>query len=325
MNRAFVITAAFLLAAGFFTLPCTAEPPALSPEAEDEAALLKAAKTAELHGIAVYGPVEYDLHGQGVKEWSKLIKTLRDAKGKDVARIREYMPKRVLELAAKDGTIEQLAQPPRPGQSEPLELVGLKSDFLYGFREILNDHDFYDEEAFKALTLDDELKRLIKLGKKRTMHQAALLHWGVMKAILPDSIPDVPPGFRTIRVQVRDEKEVILVLSCSGACHWDVDVKPGAKVTGVILCGCHAQEVELYENPVKDAPIVYRAAHTQDGTPRYLTTDKHYDGYEVDEKGKIRKQFEAGIKELTGKGEFVSMQRESRPKSEPYIIPPKKK
>jgi hypothetical protein len=330
VNRPPVVSFALVLTVlAFGVFLCPGAPPVVPAEAETEAALLKAAKTAELHGVAVSQPAVNGFDSdKGVKEWPKLIEKLRDSKDKSVVRVREYIPKRVLEFAAKDGVMEALARA-QPGQYDPMEVPFVRGDFYDGYRKLLNDRDFYSEEAFKEVKLDDEAKRLIALGKKRTVHEVALLHWRIMQAIFPDSIPNVPLGFRTIRVQVRDEKDVVLVLSCHTRCRWEVDVKPGAKVTGVILCGYHAQEVELYENPVK-APVVYRAGYAQDGTCQ-LDTAKNFDGYTVyssrpePEASKPRRQFEAGVKELTGKGEFVSMQRESNPKSEPYIIPPKKK
>ncbi|AMV29952.1 hypothetical protein VT84_36505 [Gemmata sp. SH-PL17] len=296
------------------------------PETGGPAALLKAAKTAELHGIAVYEPTTVELRVRDVKDWAKLITTIRDGKGEAVARVREYTPEEVLKRAAEDEIIERLTQPTGRGMPESLKTGILKNDFVRRFNEILDDRDFYDEKTFKDVALDDGSAYLAKLGKTRTMHQTARLHWGVMKALFPDSIPDIPADFRTIRVQVRDEKEVVLVLSCTTPCFWNVDVKPGSKVTGVILCGCRAQEIDLFENPVKDAPIVYRAAYATDGT---RLPSECLDGYETSEdptrKFKVRERFEAGVKELTEKSEFVSMRREYAPKSGAYTIPPKKK
>lgn len=204
----------------------------------------------------------------------------------------------------------------------------MRSDFVGAIEEILDESELFDAEEFAGVALDDETKRLVGLGKKRTAHELSVMNWRLLAATFPGLFPDVPAGFRTIRVQVRDDKNVVLVLSCSMACHWQVDVKPGCKVTGVVLCGGRAQEVEFFENPV-DAPVVYRSAHDPYGARRLKPGDEYFDGHELrgrpDKKFEVREKFEAGIKKLTGKCEFVSMQRETMPKKEPYIIPPKAK
>lgn len=300
---------------------------------EQEAALVLAAKDAELHGLVVSQPAVSVLDRKSVKAWPKLLTTLRDSKENAVVRVREYMPSSVLKLAAKPellADLEYLESPPDPRNvRESDDVCSFKSDIVSGLRQAIDDRGLYDEKWFKELALDDEVKRYVALGQKRTVGQSVRLNWGLLQAAFPGSMPELPPAFQTVRVQIRGEKNVVLVLSSYNTCLWDIDVTPGSRVSGVLLCGYCAQELKLSENPIKDVPIVYRAGHALDGAP----TDRqfqHLDGNEgsglsAEEKLNVRKRFEAAIWKLTGKSAFVSIQRDSSAKLAGYFVPPKEK
>lgn len=205
--------------------------------------------------------------------------------------------------------------------------------------QLVNDDNFYTEEAFQGVKLDDGLKALVALGTKRTTRQTALMNWELLRATFPNTISD-PHPFRTIQVQVRAGTDVVLVLSCYNNCLWKVDILPGGKVVGVVLCGYHGQEIEIHDNPLK-APVVYRARYRPDGTDRHGEGDYfRADGRNAKQRGagndfqpqaekvseKGGEKFVTELKKITGK-DFVSFQfnPEPGPKDGPFAVPPKEK
>jgi hypothetical protein len=294
---------------------CADDPPG---DLESVKAFRKAAETAELHGVAVSHPAIYSFRHERVTDWPKLVEALRAPKG-PVKHVWDSLPEGTQKMVLADGIVADL-----PARFPPGRVVELKGYVASAFNNLLGWTDFYQEEAFKGVVLADEFTRLVKLGKKRTAWQTAWLNWGLLHAAFPDAVPEIPTRFGTVRVEVRPGKDVALVLSCSDTCHWEVDVKPGGKVTGVILCGEGAQEVVVLDNPV-EAPVVYRASYSPEGTPRDKPGDKYFNGYVPPRpipgvKSDRRKKFEEGMKEITPKG-FDSFQQ--GPKEEPYVIRPR--
>jgi hypothetical protein len=115
-------------------------------------------------------------------------------------------------------------------------------------------------------------------------------------------------------------------INSAHALRWEVTVKPGGKVVGIVLCGNLAQELEVFENPIDDIPTVYRARERPDGSDRHRTGGAYFDGY--DKTSKDWPAFVAGVKDVTGKefNQLASFQgkRTPGPKDEPFLIPPKK-
>ncbi len=285
------------------------EPPKKDDSVEQ---VRKAAETAEVHGIGLNEPLHYQL--DGIMELPALIALLRakDKKG-SVARVWEMLSKETQKKVLDDKYFGELGK--RGSQPAALLQWGVEADL----RGIVDKRpDFYTEEAFKTVLLTKEMKDLIALGKKRTAMQNAKLNWELLRKTFPDHIPEMPERFRTARVQVLGGKDVVLVLSCSNRCRWEVTLKEGAKVTGVLLCGNGTQEIVGV-----DAPTVYRCFYGPDGVTLSHPNDYFY-GF--DEKRETFKDFVKKVKNITGK-DFTSFQGKYRPEpgDEPYTIRPSDK
>lgn len=287
-------------------------------------AVRKAAEKEEVHVVGVGSPVVDQIPLQDMTDWPGLVTSLRLKKGA-AARVRDYFSEDARARCDEEGIVEKFTAPKTDGKAQS-DAGRLMMGVLNALNKALDDRDFYQRKAFDGVDVDEITQSLIALGSKRTSHQSAVMNWRLLHAAFPKSIPKVDPRFRTIRVQVKSDAPVVLVLSCYNDCRWEVSVKPGCKVVGVVLCGNHAQEFEAFENPI-DIPTVYRARYKPDGSQRLGAGDEYFDGY--DKLHKKWPKFAAGVKDVTGKdvGQWASFQGKNTPdlQDEPYIIPPRQK
>jgi hypothetical protein len=293
-----------------FLAPATAdEPPVPKKSADPAEAIRRAAKEVEVHGVGVSEPAARGIGVSDVTDWPALVRAIRDRRGPG-GRIWELLSKETRDLLTNDKVVDRLGDP-----NPPVEVATLRFLVAMDLTKILDRTDFYTEEAFRAVFLNKDLKAAIALGPKRTPHQTACLNRALLAAAFPDVVTPIPPRFQTVRVQVVAGKDVVLVLSSYNACRWEVEVRPGGKVAGVVLCGYHTQEVTGV-----DAPVVYRAYYRPDGKP-LREGDKYFYGFDV--KDPSFKDFAAAVKELTGR-EFTTFQGEYTPGpfSEPYTVRP---
>jgi hypothetical protein len=251
-------------ATALLALPCGAEPPAPKQPDEAVAKVRKAAEQAEVHGVGLYRPAVSHVGKDDVTDWPKFAQALRSRKGPG-GRIHELLDKESQGLLADDKVVARLGD---RLVAVPTEVLSLKSFVVNQLTRILDRPDFYMEEAFKGVALSKELKDAIVLGEKRTPFQTAYMNRRLLDAAFPDVIAETPARFRTVRVEVVGGKDVVLVLSSSEMCRWEVKLHEGAKVTGVLLCGYYPQEVA----GVSDVPIVYRTLFPSDGKPRKATS-----------------------------------------------------
>ncbi len=289
------------------TLTHGADTPRTAPDPVP--AVGKAAETAEIHGVGLSEPLYHRL--EDVNDWPKLITAVRTKKGAG-GRVWDLLSKETQQHVADDKNVEKLSHPdPTVSRSSPI-----KGPVAADLRKMINNPDFYTEEAFKTVQLTKEMKEAIALGKKRTALQTAKLNWALLDKAFPDCFPEIPERFRTVRVQVVAGKNVILVLSCYNPCRWEITLREGAKVTGVVLCGYHAQELTGV-----DAPTVYRCYYGPDGVTVLHPKDYFYS---YDETKDTFKDFVKSVKAITGK-EFTSFQGKHSPKpgDEPFTIFPK--
>ncbi len=321
-----IATTLTVLAATFAAILLTAKVKADEQELEIQASIRKAAGRSEVHAVGLYQPVHYKFTKKDVTDWPKLIRALQERKTMPVKVVLDFFSENAEKLLARDNILEGLTTY-RIGQPLP-PVFDLQDEIVKGFNLILERNNFYQLEPFKNVSLGENTKSLIALSEKRTAWQTARMNWELLATIFPIAVLEFPTDYQTVRVQVRAEKDVVLVLSCHTVCRWDVDVKPGSKVTGLILCGHAAQKAEIHENPI-EVPILYRATKGPDNIPRQFMKDgkllaaKSFGAY--GEKDKDWNNFVAGVKEATGK-DFTSFQGgyQPKPKDEPYIIPPKK-
>lgn len=309
-----------LVAAGIFAASASATlPPKLA--CDPVAEIREVAASAEIHGVGVERPAVYGFHSN-VKDWPGLVDSLRRRKGPS-ARVWSFLSEKGQKLASEDGILqkfydlENVTDPTRMARAT--DAVRLQAEIRDAFRKIADQPDFYQEEAFKGVAIEKEAKELISLGEKRTVHQTARMNWGLLKVAFPTCIPDLSSRFRTVQVQVREGNPVVLVLSSDMNCRWEIEVKRGGKVVGVLLCGNKAQEIA----GVGEVPIVYRAAHAPDGKP--VVGDNYFYGHDKLDLA-FQQNFLPSVKTLLGKG-FNSFQGENTPgpESEPYIIRPRMK
>lgn len=293
------------------------EPPKAT-KADPVEQVRKAARTAEVHGIGVGGPMNFRL--EGIKEHHALVGKLRDKdKTMPVARVWEMLSEETQKRVLDDATFAELGRsaPDKPESAKAMGLrIALSSDLQ---KVVYGRPDFYTEEAFKNALLNKELKDLIALGKKRTAYQNAKLNWALLEQTFPGRIPEMPERFGTVRVQVVRGKDVVLVLSSRKHCRWEVKLLEGAKVTGVVLCGNESAEVVGV-----DAPVVYRCYYEQDGVTQ--AKERSFVGY--DTKSEKFKEFVNCVKQITDKDftSFVSGSPKAdhypTPGDEPYVIYP---
>lgn len=291
-------------------------------DAETHKLFAKAVERAEIHSVAVYESIEARFKPSDVTDWPKLIVQLQEGKSLAHSILTRDLPNEIDKLLSKKGIIEEVA-PARPGPPSSNENI-LKGGISAHFTNLLRDRELYSATAFKAYKLSDLARKYVALGAKRTAWQTAQLNWELITLTFPKCIADASPNLWTVRVRVRSEKDVILVLAGTTAIRWDVEVTPGSRVTGVILCGYGPQDIELYENPVKNPPIIHRAHYSTTGATReYKKGEERFGTYE--QEGKEFVKFVNGVKGLTGK-EFASFQGGYRPKpkEEPFLVPPKK-
>ena len=295
------------IACSGFVASLRADDPKAKPATDENVAKVrKAAEAAEVHGVGIYGPEHYRLGH--VKDWPRLAEILRSKKG-PAGRVWELFPAETRKLLSDDKLVLDL-------QAEDRGQNPIRGSVAAELRKLQDNPDFYTEEAFKGL-LVKELRELGALGQKRTAYQTAMLNYALLDKTFPGCIPELPANFRTVRVEVLAGADVVLVLSSYDPCRWEVKLREGARVTGVVLCSYHAVEVVGV-----DAPTVYRAYYKPDGVTVLAGGTKYLYGY--DEKDEEFKKLLAGVKEITGK-EFTSFRGESRPKpgSEPYTVRPK--
>jgi hypothetical protein len=280
-------------------------------DADVVAAVRKAAKTSEVHGLGLYGPTNYRL--DDVSDWPKLVTAIRTKSGPG-GRVWEMLSKDTQKLVADDKNFERLNDPnPRISHVNPI-----KAPVASDLRKMIDNPDFYTKEAFKGIALTKEMKEAIALGKKRTSLQTAKLNWALLDKAFPGCFPAIPDRFRTARVQVFAGKDVVLVLSSNENCRWEVTLREGAKVTGILLCGYHAQEVAGV-----DAPTVYRCYYGPDGVTLAYPNGYFY-GY--DKKKDTFPDFLKSVKNITGK-DFTSFECYNRPQpgDESFTIRPSAK
>lgn len=294
-------------------------PAADPPKAKDSdlvAAVRKAAETAEVHGVGVSGPRHFRL--EGVTEFPSLLTALRDKNKKGaVLRVWEQFGPDAKKVSLDDKYFSELDNVSSALGSQ------LKSSVSGEIEKILGNPDFYSEEVFsKSFLLTEEMKRLAALGKTRPLSDTVRLNWWLLERTFRVSMPEMPKHFRTVRVQVVQGSDVILVLSSSDFCRWEVKLFEGAKVTGVILCGSKGQEITGV-----DAPVVYRARYAPDN----VTVVNLDNLCAYDTESEKYTALVAGIKKITGK-DFTTFTTPSeknahRPDSndEPFTIRPKGK
>lgn len=276
----------------------------------------KAAEAGQVHAVGVLAP-EHNRLGE-LTDWPKLAETLRTKQG-PAGRLWELLSKDAQKWLADDEAQKLLS----PGNAAQMfgdpnaeRASRFKGSVAGSLRKLIDDPDVYSEMAFKGITLTKEVNDFLVLGRKRTALQTARLNWALLETALPGCIPKLPARFRTIRVQVVEGADVVLVLACHTACRWEVTLREGAKVTGVILCGSGPQEVVGV-----NAPVVYRAYYAPNGLDL-----AHPDDFFPAPSRKDSKEYEqlaADVKKLTGK-ELSSFQGEVTPGpfSEPYTIRP---
>jgi hypothetical protein len=296
------------------------------PDNRDAAAVRavrEAATKAEVHGVGISTPAVSYMVSQDVTDWPGLVTALRLQKG-GAGRVRSLLSEDTRKVIDEEGIVEKFAAP-KSDSAAHNATSQLRARMLRELNEVVNRRDFSRGSQFDDVAIDDDTKALIALDSKRTAYQTAVMNWGLLHATFPKAIPQVHPHFRKARVQVQSDATVVLVLSCRTACRWEVTVKPGGKVVGVVLCGYRAQELEVFENPV-EIPTVYRAREWPDGSERRGPGVTSFDGY--DKTSEEWPAFVAGVKDVTGKDfkQLASFQGRSTPgpKDEPFLIPPKK-
>lgn len=303
-----------------FVPRCSAEPP--EPAKPDAAVskLRKASETAEVHGIGVNEPRHNRL--EDLRDWPNFVKLVRTKNG-PAGRVWELLPAHAQKRLSDDKLVERLNDAPKARDIDGA-LGAMKGGIASDLRKMIDNPDFYTEGAFKGMQLPKELKDAIALGRKRTALQTARLNWALLDVAFPNCLPELPDRFRTVRVQVVAGADVVLVLSSCERCRWEITLREGAKVTGILLCGYHALEVSGV-----DVPVVYRAYYGPDGVSLahphgyfYAPPKSGNRKFNEDEE-EHSKKFLAGVKENTGK-ELTSFQSEYRPgpDSEPYVIRP---
>ncbi len=296
-----------VLLAIILAIPTGVEPVCVT-DADTEQAVRKAAERAEVHGIGLYGPMAYRL--EDVRNWPALVAEIRTKKGPG-GRVWSLLGDDTRKWLEDEKLVNALGDPTKPVNS-------IKGAVASDLRKIINDPNFYRKEEFKGIALTKEMNEAIELGNKRTAYQTAKLNWALIDLAFPGCFPAIPDRFRTVRVQVVGGSDVVLVLSSYERCRWEITLREGARVTGVVLCGYHAQEIVGV-----DAPTLYRAYHGPDGVSVAHLEDFVY-GY--------NKQHEAfpgflkAVKSITGKV-FTKLECANRPKAgdEPFTIHPKAK
>lgn len=292
-------------------------------DAEAVEAVRKATERGEVHAIGVSSPGISSFTNKDVTDWPKLVLALRERKNEPTKVVWSFLPEKTEELVTSDDILEELRNP-QPGQPISERALKLKMGVTDALHKMIFSRDtLYQANAFKDFALEDSTKMLIARAEKRTAWQTSRMNWELLATIFPGSIASAPSQLMTIHVRVDNEKDTILVLSSYMPCRWSADIKPGSKVTGIVLCGHHAQEVTVVNNPVQ-SPIVYRARDNPDGSPRENGSG-HFYGY--DKKHKGWSKFVAGVKEITGK-EFASFQGVNVPETKDgphFVVPPKAK
>lgn len=293
----------------------------LAGDKEDVAALAKVSKDAEVHTVAVYEPKKEEIGPDDIVAWKKLFDALLDAKNAQAQAVRAHLSKRGEKFLGQKELIEEVIARPRERTSDGVEL---RDEILGMIRRALEDPTFWDAPAFAKVPRSPLAKQLIALGEKRSQWQTARLNWEFISAALPGALAEFPTDYRTVRVRVRSDKDIVLVLSGHRPTRWDVEVTPGSRVVGIISCGYWAQHIEVYENPVKTPPVVHRTYYNPNGTRRNYERGLEEFGTDQQKSPEFA-AFVKGVKNLTGK-EFASFQGGYRPKpkEEPFLVPPKK-
>jgi hypothetical protein len=310
MMTVFVLATILVVAGASLAEPTAPE----KTDADIVAKVRKAAETAEVHGIGLGQPMHHRL--EDLKDWPGFVATLREQREKKgpAGRVWEFLSKETQKKVLDDKNVA-LLNDPNPSTSVQSTI---KASVASDLRKMIDNPDFYTAEAFKDIPLAKEFKDLVALGKKRTVFQTTALNWTLLRKAFPDNVPEIPERFRTVRVQVLSGKDVVLVLSCYRECRWEVTLREGAKVTGIVLCGYHSQEVVGV-----NAPMIYRCYYGPDGVTVPNKEDYFY-GY--DEKAFAFKKFLASVKGITGK-DFTKFTGKNHPVAgdEPFIVFPSAK
>lgn len=304
-TRAYIVLGLVVTTGHITPFAADQTPPVPAPDVV--VAFRKAAETAEVHGVGVSEPAVSRIGREHLIDGAGLVVKLRDRKG-SAGTLWETAPKQLRDLSTDNRAVAELGDRPRSG-----EAVLLREYLLRHLNDTLSRPDFYSEEAFKGIVLDKDVKTLLALGPKRTSLQNARLNWALLQSTFPGCLADAPSNLRTVRVRVEAGRDVVLILSSYWEASWHIEVQPGGRVVGVVLCGYHAQELMGI-----DAPVIYRAAHLPNGTPR---TDgvPYLKAYDL--KDEAFPTFAYRVKELTGK-ELTRFQGMRRPTTEPIVVKP---
>lgn len=267
---------------------------------------------AEVHAVTISAPLSQGVSYDEITDWQALVRALR-AKDGPGTHIRRRLPE-----GAEADIVNERAEMGRINDSEGLEpdTVSLlaRARLSRVLNAALETTTFYDRDVFAGVELSKRAKELVALGHKRTVYQNELLNRELLAATFPKCVAPAPLDYHITRVKVKPGKPVVLVLSCSVQCRWEVTVEKGATVAGVVLFGNAAQELAGV-----DAPVVYDAKQLRDGR-EVETVGSHATKRE----GKCYELMCAAVRNMTGR-DFTDFQGHSKGTKEPFVVTPSAK
>lgn len=264
---------------------------------------------AEVHAVAVSEPVFAALSYKEITDWQGLVKALR-AKDGPAAYISKLLPESAHEVLTEDVEKGKIDDPKRL----PILRRKVELRLSTGLTQALQDHVFYDADAFAKVELPKSVKELVALGDKRTTFQTERMNRELLVLACPKCIAPTPADFQTVRVTVKPGKPVVLVTSSYSQCRWVVTVEKGANVVGVVQIGNFAQEVTG-----TDASVVYAAGRRPNGEKGpTIGFNAH-----VENDGLDFKRVKATVKQITDR-EFTKFQGKYQSEKEPFVVTPGK-
>ncbi len=192
---------------------------------------------AEVHAVTISEPLFSGVEADEITDWQGLVKALRSKDGPGA-----HICKRLPEGSEK--VVNEQAEMGKLEEGIDLRIVpGLaRLRLSNALTQAMWVKSFYDKDVFAGVELPKRAKELIELGDKRTVYQNELLNRELLAAAFPGCIAPTPADFHITRVTVnagapKVGKPVVLVLSCSYQCRWEVKVEKEATIAGVVLFG----------------------------------------------------------------------------------------
>lgn len=270
----------------------------------------RASTDAEVHFVGIYQPLRFGVQPDDtdIKDWPQLLASLNGGKPA-VTRFCRSFSEQTKKLLVNDAALQAIVENKVNGTT-----VLLKTGVAHGLSDALIRNDIYDEASFKGIKLSETDRKSAMDLSKATLRETLRVNRGLLSSAFPDSITGPPELYHSVRVTVGSGKPVILVLASYHSTSWEVVVKDGGSVKGIVLCGYDPQEALGVDCPILER--TYKARKRERPDREFL--------YCYEKKGESFEKLAKEVLRITGK-DFQSFQGKNTPTKGGFVVTPSSK